>query len=265
MENFKEGSRRVSEKNRLNESLSPDEWFHALGPNLDEISHRVLRGFTPDVIPWARNIGDELGRCRSFMELGSGTAEISCYLAKNSRSVESVCLVDHSDLALDFAHSLFSRFGMDGILRTFNVDVTSGMGMVPDGDVGCVWSSGLLEHFSRMEQHAILHECWRMSRRKTVHLVPNAMSFLYRLGKWHQERVGMWKWGVETPVYPYELRELITSHFACCQVYSVAHGHAARFLNHIPYMRDFVSDFNSYMVAEKFPDQGYLLVGVGTK
>jgi len=74
-------------------------------------------------------------------------------------------------------------------------------------DVAVSW--GVVEHFQRP---AAFDAC--VSHRKAVHdagmviiSVPNAWSMPYRLNKWYKEMRGAWKWGLELPFSPSELKK----------------------------------------------------------
>lgn len=96
------------------------------------------------------------------------------------------------------AQTIFRMAGYPG--QFLVADVTLGFPL-EDGSFDCVWNSGLLEHFSIEQLEHILKESSRVSRSKVICLVPNAWSVPYRVGKWHQERRGLWRWGYERPMF----------------------------------------------------------------
>ena len=129
----------------------------------------------------------------SLLELGCGTGVFSGILAKNGRRTT---LLDFSPKSVEFCREVFAQAHLPGdfvqadVCRTFPF---------ADGSFDCVWSSGLLEHFTDEQLSFILKESARVSRRCVISLVPNAWSIFYRAGKWYQEAQGLWAWGKEDP------------------------------------------------------------------
>ena len=136
----------------------------------------------------------------------------------------------------------------------------------PDNMFDCVWSSGLLEHFSDDEIQCILSESARVSKNCVISLVPNAASIPYRLGKWHQESAGQWMYGYEDPKYTLaQFYERAGLHII--REYSIGWRHALNFITfeHGDIVRRIIESwYNTLdnMELEKL-NQGYLLVTIG--
>ena len=201
---------------------------------------------------------------KSVLELGSGTGELSACIEQHHKS--KMVLVDFSQEALDFSAKLFDALKKDNVFNDIayiKSDVTKGIN-IADKSVDCVFSSGLLEHFSPGEQFSIIKESFRIARHRVFHLVPNANSIPYRMGKYFQQMAKTWKWGKETPVRT--LKFWFRLFASDVQEFSICPHHALRFLNPYPEMKfAFEQLFMSLLASNELENlnQGYLLVTVG--
>jgi ubiquinone/menaquinone biosynthesis C-methylase UbiE len=171
--------------------LDSNQWHEAMVGDMpvQQIVDNINNGRNA----WYRTILDATSPGDSLLELGCGTGVFSGILAKNGRKTT---LLDYSEKSLDFCRSVFAQANLQG--EFLKADVLKPF---PYGDntFDCVWSSGLLEHFTDEELLFILEESTRVSRKLVVSLVPNAKAIYYRLGKWYQESRGLWFWGKEDP------------------------------------------------------------------
>jgi glycosyltransferase involved in cell wall biosynthesis len=237
-------------------ALGEQQWYDAItnGSTPDHVCERVRQGMVPE---WAVPLLDESQPGEVLLELGSGTGELSAYLATQGRNV---ILLDYGQECLEFSREVFRRLGLNATY--IHADIRNTFPL-PDRHVDIVWSSGVLEHFSDDEILHILRESRRVSRRRVISLVPNAASFAYRLGKWDQERSGKWMYGYEDPKFSlaglYE-----AAGFKGIHEWSIAAEHATRFLVDpelqpaAASLREFFHSLGTEQLAKL--NQGYLLV-----
>jgi ubiquinone/menaquinone biosynthesis C-methylase UbiE len=241
--------------------LGPAGWSHAILPRESPVE--VAReGVTGSASRWVRPILESTGVGDLLLELGSGTGAMSAVLAQAGRRV---ILLDWSRDCLRFSREVVAALG--GRAGTVQADILQGLPL-RGNSVDCVWSSGVLEHFTDEEVHAVLCESARISRRLVVSLVPNAASIPYRLGKWQQERAGTWRWGKEEPRF--SLRSAFdAAGLDVIREESVDVEHALDFLAG-PEAAAFRDTMRAWLETlgpqEKAAlNQGYLLCTVGTK
>lgn len=128
----------------------------------------------------------------SFLEVGSGSGEISGYLALHGYNVT---LLDKSREALALSKRFFEKYELSGQFIEGNLfDIP-----LETQSFDCVWNSGVMEHFSDEEIVKGLQEMKRVSRNKVIVIVPNALSVPYRISKWYLERTKTWPYGREKP------------------------------------------------------------------
>jgi SAM-dependent methyltransferase len=130
----------------------------------------------------------------TLLEAGCGYGRISAELATVNRRIE---LCDFSSKILEQAVNLFEASNLDRP-KTHVCDLTQPLPFA-DNSVDCIWSSGVLEHWTDEELQPILNEMKRVSRKRVISLVPYAASFAYRWGKHAAESSGSWPYGRELP------------------------------------------------------------------
>jgi 2-polyprenyl-3-methyl-5-hydroxy-6-metoxy-1,4-benzoquinol methylase len=138
------------------------------------------------------------------IELGAGKGEFSLLLALAGANVT---LYDKEKKAFDLDRHQFSIYGLTP--RTIKGDLLNPRdNLLGKYDVAISW--GVVEHFPRpiafeacLGHRRVIHE-----KGLVVICVPNAWSIPYRLNKWFQEVNGTWKWGLELPYSPIELRSV---------------------------------------------------------
>ena len=101
---------------------------------------------------------------RTFLELGSGRATTSMYLA--AHGAQSITLVDLAPHALELAKRNFARCNLREP-RTVLADAAS-TGL-PDASFDCIYKIGLLEHYE--DPAPVLRETWRL-------LAPDGLIFM---------------------------------------------------------------------------------------
>ncbi|AJY69266.1 glycosyltransferase [Geobacter sulfurreducens] len=241
------------------DALTAEQWHRAIasGQSPSEIASRVRSGQVPT---WATEILELTHSGERVLELGSGTAEISAFLATQGRKT---VLLDYSRESLVFGNWVFSQLGLE--TETVAGDIRQPLAL-PDNSVDVVWSGGVLEHFSDDEITHILREARRVARRLVVSFVPNAKSMAYRLGKYSQEKNGTWPYGFEDPkatLKPLFERAGLDSvrEFTVCPEHSINFLNSTDMEGQAPLWHELLK---SMPEEEKSAlDQGYLLCTVG--
>ncbi|MEE9391293.1 MAG: GNAT family N-acetyltransferase [Planctomycetota bacterium] len=245
----------------LDSNLPPDEWHDSIAGDVD--AAKVMARIRKHEVPaWIEPVREQTQAGQRVLELGSGTGELSAELARDGREVT---LVDFSDKSLELAEAVFAGLNLQGTFT--QADVLKRLPF-PDDHFDCVWSSGLLEHFDDDQIAHIVTESARVSRGLVLALVPNARSFPYRLGKWHQEKCGDWLWGREDPKH--DLSAVFTAAgLVAIEETSIAARHALNFLEmpEAASLKSLIAEFYDSLPASdlKAMQQGYLLVTTGKK
>jgi ubiquinone/menaquinone biosynthesis C-methylase UbiE len=246
----------VAWSGRKRTRLSGDEWNAVLGVSELEqsVANEVRFHHFSD---WGRAMLRQTAPGDRVLEIGSGTGKISLQLALTGRRV--TCL-DTSPDSLAFVSRVAAAVGVS--VTTQLTDATGGLPFA-DGAFECVWSSGLLEHFTSAERVVMLKEWARVCRGRMVHLVPNAAALAYRYGKSVQERRGDWPYGLEMPIAT--LRDdYAAAGIRVTSEFTVAPEHGLNFI-HDGASRKAFSDALASVPRRALHDwqQGYLLVTVG--
>ena len=210
-----------------------------------------------DFSEWGRTVVLQTRRADRVLEIGSGTGKISLQLAMAGRDI--TCFDSSAD-SLAFTRRCAERLGL--AVATVCGDAT---GTLPfaEATFDCVWSSGLLEHFTVPERRAMLRAWARVCRGQLVSLVPNAASIAYRIGKIAQERDGVWPYGLETPL-PSLRDDYEAAGLTFVREFSVGPEHALNFLGDRSLKRTLGGIFRRLSRAELHDwNQGYLLITIG--
>ncbi len=239
--------------------LTGSEWNQKLisqdsQPTLVE---RVRRNH---ISPWGREVLLLTSPGERVLEIGSGTGEISLALALAGRQVS---ILDISPESLEFTQRCAQDLGVH--IETFCHDAARPLPF-KESAFDCVWSSGLLEHFTSKERRAMLREWSRITADRVITLVPNAASVAYRVGKEIQEAAGVWPYGLEMPIL--SLRDDFGEvGLRVLAEYSVGVIHALSFLPTDHALRRVLAAWIEGKSEEELRDyhQGYLLVTVGWK
>ena len=134
---------------------------------------------------------------KSAVEMGAGSGRTSRYL--NEGGAETGIL-DLSPEALKLA--AHANQGLLNEVRYFEADLFKVDRKLTGRPYEMVWNAGVLEHFTAVEQRALLH---RMASVLTddglmMVLCPYAGAIFYRLGKAVLEAIGKFPYGREVPV-----------------------------------------------------------------
>ena len=239
--------------------LTGGEWGNILAAegSAEELVGRVRFG---DLTAWATAVIGTTKQGDRVLEIGSGTGEISLCLALSGRRVS---MVDICRESLGKSGELAGHLGVE--VETVCADGTTRLPFA-DNTFDCVWSAGLLEHYTAKERHDILLEWARISRDKVIVLVPNADSLAYRLGKRMKEDRGEWTYGIELPIRTLQ-DEIAQVGLACVSEKTVGARHALTFLPPSSPLRTELAAFvKRYGEAEIDSwGNGYLLMTVGRK
>jgi len=176
------------------EPLNSNQWHRVIVGNTDaeEAAADIASG---RVKQWYKPVEEHTLSGQTILEIGSGTGLLSGVLAKNKR--EAV-LLDLSSENLEFSKTVFQHAGLNG--KFVRGDILKPFPFC-DSVFDCVWSQGLLEHFTDDEIDFIMSESARVSNGVVIAMIPNAASVSYRIGKWYQQLKGSWPYGRETPEY----------------------------------------------------------------
>ena len=169
------------------------------------------------------------------------------------------CLDSSAD-TLAFTRRCGAELGLE--VRTICGDATTTLPF-DNGAFDCVWSSGLLEHFTADERQAMLREWARVCRGRLISLVPNAASVPYRIGKRAQERDGVWPYGLETPIQSLRY-DYIAAGLRVETEFSVGARHSLNFLRDRSIRRALADVFLGLSRRELRDWTGDLLVTIGT-
>jgi malonyl-CoA O-methyltransferase len=239
--------------------LTGSEWNRALisAEGQAQVVERVRRNRPSQ---WGSEILLATGPDDQVLEIGSGTGEISLALATAGRCVS---ILDLSCESLAFSERCARELGVK--LNSVCADATRPLPF-RDDQFDCVWSSGLLEHFTSEHRRTMLREWARVTRGHVINLVPNAACLAYRVGKAIQEEAGQWRYGMEVAIA--SLREdYEAAGLRMTREYSVGARHALEFLPERHPLRRALEAWLPAGAAEPPEDlrQGYLLVAVGVK
>ncbi len=241
---------------RKRSRLSGARWNDVLiTPDLENVHVDEIR--FNDFSEWGRAVVLQTRPGDRVLEIGSGTGKISLQLAQAGRDV--TCFDSSAD-SLAFTNRCAARLGLS--VATVCGDATATLPFAPGG-FDCVWSSGLLEHFTVDERRAMLREWARVCRGLLISLVPNAASIAYRIGKMTQERDGVWPYGLEMPL-PSLRDDYEAAGLTVAREFSVGTAHSLNFLGDRSLKRALGASFRRLSRAALDDwNQGYLLVTIG--
>jgi len=133
---------------------------------------------------------------KNVLEAGSGTGRISLRLAqlKGAR----VVLIDVSRRIVKYSLGLarHNKISADFVVASiFNLPIKSEC-------LDIVWSAGVLEHFSFVDQQGAISEFMRCLDKsgKSIVIVPNRGAFIYNWSRVLSMKLGKWSFGYEEPL-----------------------------------------------------------------
>ena len=175
-------------------NLSNKEWAKALLEKTtpEWLASKVAKGA---ILPWSKNLLENTENLERVLDLGSGTGYLSAFLAYNGRRLT---LLDFSQENLDFSSKVFQIMGLQGTF--IKSDMKKSLPF-EDNSFDTVFSVGVLEYFSNQEIDCVIKEAFRVSRKRVIIIVPNALSIFYRIGRWYSKVTHKWEWGGERPFY----------------------------------------------------------------
>lgn len=140
------------------------------------------------------HITESLGELKKkkILEVGSGSGQISAYLASKGGKVS---LVDISSKSLNFSEKYFALKKLP--VKTYKQNAFS-MKFVPES-FDYVWNGGVIEHFDDSKKILMLKEMWKLVKPKGKLLiaVPNAHDFAFMTAKKILELRKKWSFGTE--------------------------------------------------------------------
>lgn len=244
-------------------NLTADQWSAVLQSKADptDVAARLRRSGT--FVPWSQMLVTESSDCVSTADLGCGRGEHSAVLARAGRQTT---LVDWSQDNLTFCQGLYSALDLEG--QFCRADITRPLPF-ESNSIDFVFSCGVFEYFNAAQVEAIIHEAFRVARKRVVIMVPNAFAVAYRLGMWYMKRSGTWDWGGEVPSYtlkPYFQRVGAAS----IREFSLGGQHSVDFLAPLPGGERAVPLLTRALRLTRHARpsrlrQGYLLVCIGEK
>jgi ubiquinone/menaquinone biosynthesis C-methylase UbiE len=158
-----------------------------------------------------------------ILDLGCGRGEHSAILALNARRTT---LLDWSVENLRYSSQVFQAMGIEGSFC--HADLTKPLPFENNG-FDIVFCCGVLEYFTSEQINSILREAFRVSAKRVIIMVPNALSVAYRIGKSYMERKAQWGWGGEVPSYSFK-RHFRAAGMTQLTEFSVAPYHSLNFL-----------------------------------
>jgi ubiquinone/menaquinone biosynthesis C-methylase UbiE len=175
-------------------NLTASQWADVLlnEAELDAVASALKKGRW---LPWTTTLLRFTEDSQTVLDLGSGRGENSGSLALAGKKTT---LLEWAPENLAFSRRLFNEIGVDG--QFCRADMTQPLPF-HDGSFDTVFSCGVFEYFDAGTIDTILKEAFRVSRKRVIIMVPNALSVPYRIGKWYLEKTGKWYWGGEVPSY----------------------------------------------------------------
>jgi ubiquinone/menaquinone biosynthesis C-methylase UbiE len=242
------------------EPLNSKEWHDVIIGDMDasEAASAMRTGY---MSLWYKPVLDMTVPGDTVLETGSGTGQLCGALASKGRKP---VLLDLSLDNLKFSEKAFDIAGLRGAF--VQADILRFMPF-SDSSIDCIFSHGVLEHFTEEEIQSIVNESARVARKAVISVVPNAASIAYRIGKRYQESTGKWQYGKENPKHSFR-GQFVRSGLKNVKEYSVDPRHAFEFLTMLkggaahPVMK-LLNRIPVWLLDAL--NQGWLLVTIGEK
>lgn len=160
----------------------------------------------PDYLSNYYHLTKNIGKLKNkkILEVGSGSGQVSAYLASKGASVY---LVDISEKSLEFSKNFFKvkklpvyLYKQDAFKMKFK-----------DESFDFVWNSGVLEHYDDEHKLAMLKEMLRLVKKggKLIVCVPNSFDLFFLLAKYILKLRKKWAFGYEDNVNRFKIIKLI--------------------------------------------------------
>ncbi len=173
-------------------NLSEKKWSEVLGTK-DDPQSAAKSLMNENIWPWTETLFSYTEDSQETLDLGSGRGELSAKLALKGKNVT---LLDWSIENLTFSRQLFETIGIKG--KFCQADMTKPLPF-ENGSFDTVFSCGVFEYFTDEQIKNILKEAFRVSKKRVIIMVPNALSIVYRMGYWYMKKTKKWNWGGERP------------------------------------------------------------------
>lgn len=131
-------------------------------------------------------------RNKKIIEVGSGSGQMSAYLASNGGMVH---LVDISKKSLDFSKRYFLSKKL--MVKTYQQDAFAMK--FPKESFDIVWNGGVIEHFEDFKKIELINKMWKLVKPggKLLIMVPNANDLPFMIAKRILELRKKWAFGKE--------------------------------------------------------------------
>lgn len=157
-------------------------------------NYSVASETSPDYLAHFQIIHQVMGdvRHKKILDVGSGTAITSAYLAKQGADLT---LIDISDEALSFGRKYFALHKIKGKFikqNAFNMKFLS-------NSFDVVWNGGVIEHFVDADKIKMIRNMWRLVKPggKLIIAAPNAWDIPFILAKQVLIMRKKWNFGQE--------------------------------------------------------------------
>lgn len=162
----------------------------------------------PDYLSNYYHLGKNIGRLgdKKILEVGSGSGQVSAYLASKGALVH---LVDISEKSLKFSKNFFKLKKLQ--VKIYKQDAFKMK--FEDESFDCVWNAGVLEHYDDKRKQEMLTEMWRLVKKggKLIVCVPNSFDLFFLLAKYILKLRKKWVFGYEDNVTKFKIIKLIGS------------------------------------------------------
>jgi 2-polyprenyl-3-methyl-5-hydroxy-6-metoxy-1,4-benzoquinol methylase len=160
-------------------------------------SYSFKKNLQPDYLSNYYHIENCLGNLKGMkiLEVGSGTGQVSAYLASKGASIH---LVDISKKSLDFSKKYFKSLKLPVSLYNqdaFDMKFTS-------KSFDFVWNGGVIEHFNDEEKIIMIGKMWKLVKPggKLLITTPNSLDIPFMFAKKILELRKKWTFGFENNI-----------------------------------------------------------------
>lgn len=204
---------------------------------------------------WAEELVKIIDEKNTCLEIGCGSGISSLWLAKNNRNVTAL---DYTQSSIELVKTAAEKLSLD--VEVICADATKDLPFRKK-KFDYIFQSGLLEHFTTLQQIDLLTK-WKNMGERMISMIPNKASIPYRIGKQIMEEKGTWGYGLEIPKHSL-VHEFESAGIKVLDEYTIGTEWALKFLPKDHYIKIFFSKLmnDGYNLDEMM--QGYLLVTIG--